>query len=281
MSGLGINERFKGHNFGLCRLCGKDHGKYNKPMLGKHHSEETKEKISVGNKGKRQSKETKKRISEALKGEKSPLYGNPLSDERRKKISISKRGMTLSDEHKEKISVANKGRRCSEETKKKLSVVKTGRHHSNETRKKIGEISRAQWANGIYKEARLGTGVSGKRTDLNNQFFRSTWEANVARILNFWGIKWEYEVKWIPCNIGTKKHLIDFYLPETDSYLDIYSHMDKRHLEDFYGVYTSGLRVQLIGPDIYKDLEKEFKDKLPFWENGRSGGYIESENHKA
>ena len=34
---------------------------------------------------------------------------------------------------------------------------------------------------------------SGQRKDLNDVFFRSGWEANVARILNHKKIKWDYE----------------------------------------------------------------------------------------
>ena len=42
--------------------------KKNHPMYGKHHSEETKQKIGEGNKGKCITKETRQRISESCKG---------------------------------------------------------------------------------------------------------------------------------------------------------------------------------------------------------------------
>jgi group I intron endonuclease len=44
----------------------------NHPMYGKNHSEETKTKISEGNKGKTHSEKSKTKISDALKGKNRP-----------------------------------------------------------------------------------------------------------------------------------------------------------------------------------------------------------------
>ncbi len=46
-----FNNPMKGHNWGLCRLCGKTHihpkgGQGKQPWLGKTHTEETKRKLS-------------------------------------------------------------------------------------------------------------------------------------------------------------------------------------------------------------------------------------------
>lgn len=63
------------------------------PMYGKHHSDETKKKMSESNvkywEGKQLLEETKKRISGSMKGEKNPNYGKHFSEEHRKKISES------------------------------------------------------------------------------------------------------------------------------------------------------------------------------------------------
>ena len=94
------------------------------PMFGKHHSDETKQKISRVHKGKQTSEETKKKLSSALKGR------------------------IMSDEHKKKIGEASKGRHHSEESKKKMSETKKGlqsgekhpmfgKHHSEEAKKKM------------------------------------------------------------------------------------------------------------------------------------------------
>ena len=47
----------------------------NHPFYGKHHTEETKRKMSEAKKGKTLSEEHKKKLSEAQKGEKSHMYG--------------------------------------------------------------------------------------------------------------------------------------------------------------------------------------------------------------
>lgn len=62
-------------------------GGINNPMYGRTHSEETRRKISIGNKGKIISEETRKKMSEARKGK------------------------ILSEEHRRKISEANKGKK--------------------------------------------------------------------------------------------------------------------------------------------------------------------------
>lgn len=64
---------------------------------GKHLSEETKKKLSLGHKGKSVSEETKRKISKTLIGR------------------------IFSDEHKKKIGAKHKGKIVSEETRKKLS----------------------------------------------------------------------------------------------------------------------------------------------------------------
>ena len=77
--------------------------------LGKHHSEETRKKMSEANKGennprfgkpsafkgKHHSAETRKKMSESNNGKNHPLFGKHLSDETKKKISASKKGRHL------------------------------------------------------------------------------------------------------------------------------------------------------------------------------------------
>lgn len=56
---------------------------------GKHHSDETKEKMSRNNAramlGRKLTKETRQKMSEAHKGKKNHNYGKPMSDEQKKK----------------------------------------------------------------------------------------------------------------------------------------------------------------------------------------------------
>lgn len=93
----------KGHNWGICKFCGKDHGLH--PMLGKSPSDKTKEKLSIAGSLRRHSEEIKRKISLKLKG-------IPKSEETKRKMSLKRKGISknsLSEEHKRKISLAKRG----------------------------------------------------------------------------------------------------------------------------------------------------------------------------
>lgn len=91
-------------------------------MLGKHHSEEAKRKMSESHKGKPKSEEWKRKIGEGNKGK-------IISEETRKKLSIANKGRPCSDEAKQKLSEANKG--------EKNGFY--GKKHTEETRQKMKE----------------------------------------------------------------------------------------------------------------------------------------------
>lgn len=99
--------------------------KNHKNWLGKHHSEETKKKLSAINLGKVQSEEQRRAQSIRMKGKPSPRKGKVLSDEQKQRISNGLRGhknhcVPHSDETKRRISDSCRGRVVSEETREKL-----------------------------------------------------------------------------------------------------------------------------------------------------------------
>ena len=105
------------------------------PMYGKHHSEETKKKLSEAakgrqgpNKGKHLSEETKKKLSEAHKGkqagENNPMYGKHHSAESIQKMSEAKKG----ENH------PMYGKKHSEETKNKIGEAHKGKHWYNNSK---------------------------------------------------------------------------------------------------------------------------------------------------
>jgi group I intron endonuclease len=103
-------------------------------FTGKKHSEETRKKISEGNKGKILSEKTRKKMSEKHKGKQSPNKGKILSDETRQKISERNKG--------------NKnclGRILSENTKQKISNSLTGKSLSEEHKRKLSETTSNYW----------------------------------------------------------------------------------------------------------------------------------------
>ena len=101
----------------LIFLTVKEHNAFNK---GKHHTEETKKKLSEANKGKKFSEETRKKMREAHKGN-SYLLGKHHSEETKKKMRAAKKG--------EKHPMY--GKKHSDEAKKKISEAKKGKHWYN------------------------------------------------------------------------------------------------------------------------------------------------------
>jgi group I intron endonuclease len=150
----GYNIEFGGKNSSLSEITkqklrkamlGKHSGE-NHPLYGKHHTEETKRKLSESHKGKHPSEETRKKIKESSKGK-------HLSEETKRKISKAKMGENHpfygkhhSDETKQKISASlkdekhpNFGKHWSEEVRKRMSNGHKGKYPSDEARKKMSE----------------------------------------------------------------------------------------------------------------------------------------------
>ena len=116
---------------------------YNDEHLEIHRfnvSDETRKKISIGNKGKIISDEHRRKISEAKKGK-------VLSDETKRKISEGGKGIAKprTDKHCKNLSKALKGR--------EPTLGFSGRRHSNETKQKISEsIKNSLKKNSLKKE---------------------------------------------------------------------------------------------------------------------------------
>lgn len=124
----------------------------NNPFYGKHHTEETKIKISNANKGR-------------LVGAKNPHYGKQMSDETKKKISNSKKGKYtgennpffgkhLTDEHKKKIQDALKSKYKEIEHPNSLPVL-------------CVELNKI-WTNSASAAKYLNVGVTSIRDACNN-----------------------------------------------------------------------------------------------------------------
>lgn len=82
----------------------------NNPMWGKHHSEDTKKKLSENHWD--------------MSGENHPMWGKHLSEETKKKLSEKLKGRTLSEETKDKISESNSG--ANNPRARKCICVETG-----------------------------------------------------------------------------------------------------------------------------------------------------------
>lgn len=112
----------------------------------------------------------------------------------------------------------------------------------------------------------------GFRDDLH-QYFRSAWEANVARVLNYLRIDWKYEYKRF--NFDEQKENVlsyqpDFYLPEYNKWIEVKGWMDdisKKRLELFSIYYPDeSLNLILVDEKQYNLLKSQYEYVIDNWE---------------
>lgn len=107
-----ISQKVSGENNGM---YGKHHSAESKKKMsdaksGKPLSEEHKRKISESEKGKITSEKTKAKQRESKLGEKNPMYGKHMSDSAKAKISEFNKNKVVSDETRRKASASNKAK---------------------------------------------------------------------------------------------------------------------------------------------------------------------------
>jgi hypothetical protein len=133
--------------------------------------------------------------------------------------------------------------------------------------------------------------VIGKRDDLGGQFFRSNWESDFARWLNYRKKEWTYEpdvFSFLEHGVkrGTISYCPDFKVGtlyiEVKGYLDGRGRTAIRRFKKYYPEKFKKLRAVVGSPgskadEFFKELgvpiyaymnalNKEFKSKLPNWE---------------
>ena len=126
--------------------------------------------------------------------------------------------------------------------------------------------------------------VGGKREDLGGMYFRSRWEANYARYLN-WLIsigqieKWEYEprVFLFPVKRGNTSYTPDFKIEKKDGsceWHEIKGWMDKdsaTKLKRMSKYYPEEV-VIVLGKKEYGAIAKEVRNFIPGWEHDSKHG---------
>lgn len=124
-----------------------------------------------------------------------------------------------------------------------------------------------------------GNSKGGKREDLENRYFRSRWEANYARYLNFLikageVIKWEYEIETFYFeNIkrGIRSYTPDFkvYYSNGDvRFIEIKGYMDEKSKVKMKRMnkYYPSIKVELFDSKRYRELSIKVKSIIPNWE---------------
>lgn len=106
---------------------------------------------------------------------------------------------------------------------------------------------------------------SGPREDLNC-YFRSSWEANIARLLKYKGIDYTYKEKWF--DDGKTDYYPDFIVKD-NVILDIKSIWSSKSLKEIldfrnrFPEYT----ILPIDSDTYFDISRLYSGKIALWES--------------
>lgn len=180
-----------------------------------------------------------------------------------------------------------------------------GKKHSSESLKTFSEHTIKMWADPDSKfntqehrqrlsdrmsllqrsgDSKLRQGYSrgkmGRRADLGDQFFRSSWEANYARYLNFLIRKnnihrWEFEPDtfWFEeIKRGTRSYLPDFKIWEredsTPYYVEVKGWMDAKSKTKLSRMakYYPDIKVVVFGAKEYRELKKKLAGIIKHWE---------------
>lgn len=179
-----------------------------------------------------------------------------------------------------------KGVSPSPETREKLRAaaqrnVAAGTHpglrpRSDETRaKQSANMTRRLMAGGnVYSRARRG-----RRDDLGDRFFRSSWEANYARFLEWQRQRgliaaWEYEPEtfWFE-NIrrGVRSYLPDFRVTESDGrryYVEVKGWMDAKSKTKLARMrkYYPDVELRVVDAKTYQSIARQLAAVIPGWE---------------
>ncbi|KKN48224.1 hypothetical protein LCGC14_0654860 [marine sediment metagenome] len=122
-----------------------------------------------------------------------------------------------------------------------------------------------------------GYANTGRRGDLGGQYFRSSWEANYARYLNYRELKWEYEpdiFEFKKIKKGQRFYTPDFKVYFTDGHIEYHEvkgwdYPKGRDARKRFAKYYPHLKLVLIDKVWFKAIKKQGVDELIHnWEGG-------------
>ena len=130
--------------------------------------------------------------------------------------------------------------------------------------KTIDNISSQHQTSKIYPQKSY---IEGKRSDLGEYEFRSSWEANIARILNSKKIEWEYERKRF--ELQNLSYLPDFFLSD-GTIIEVKGFWDNESIEKcdmFIRTYPKA-NYLIVDNDMYCEIESIYTKYKPItnWE---------------
>lgn len=131
-------------------------------------------------------------------------------------------------------------------------------------------------AEGAYSRTK-----AGRRKDLGETYFRSAWEANYARYLNWLMsrgdiVSWDYEPTtfWFEAiRRGVRSYKPDFFITEAEHsyYVEVKGWMDPKSKTKLQRMkkYHPTVEVRLVGEKQYRELQSKLGRIIPNWEGRR------------
>jgi hypothetical protein len=232
-----------------------------KGFTGRHHTEESKEKIKESmEKAWKEHPELFKlpprRCNKGMHiwaGKIHPRLGKTPSKESNEKRSCAMKGRKFSEEHKQKMSKARK------------KFFKENPDYFNEKVLKnmsMSQIKRLQNSK-LPKQGNFKTGI---RKDLGH-YVRSSWEANVCRVLKFLGETYEYEKHFFELD-NSSRYLPEIFIPSQNLFLEVkgfWYEKEKRKFQLFKEKYPY-IKIIVVDKPIYIRLKEEYSKIIPNWE---------------
>lgn len=133
---------------------------------------------------------------------------------------------------------------------------------------KFGVLHHTQRAEYIKMVAKFSFAKRGFREDLGC-YFRSSWEANFARYLNFIQKIWLYEPKQFVLSNG-RTYTPDFFVPNENVYYEIKgAWVGKAKEKTELVIKEHKINLVIVEKGFYEKISKEYSEKIPNWESVR------------
>ena len=142
--------------------------------------------------------------------------------------------------------------------------------------------SQACFGRDRHKTVRHSRARGGKRPDLGNMYFRSRWEANWARYLEWMKgrgeiLSWEYEpetFEFVGIKRGSRFYTPDFKVTNINNsveYQEVKGWMDKRSATKLKRMkkYHPNIKIVLVEQPLYCSVKNNLQGIIPHWEAGR------------
>ena len=107
----------------------------------------------------------------------------------------------------------------------------------------------------------------GKRDDIGH-YVRSSYEANIARLLKLLNKDYEYEKYTFDLVTINSTYTPDFYITEDELFVEIKGYWRQRGIDKFnaFKYEYPDIKIITIEKDVYDEIGKLLKNIIPFWE---------------